>query len=160
MSFFIFLLIVVVAWLAYRAKKLGYFDKKDHANAGVVTEQAQNPAASNGTYGGRFTSPDKRLCIDPPGLDPAGHGECGQRYTLEGNISFTVNGNTVTGGSVDFYGYSASLSAASPIDAQGNFTFSMAHANGKAQLVAGVLTGLVWEGSYEWKYGEYRFNKQ
>jgi hypothetical protein len=143
-------LAVILAIVAY---KKGLFDKKHEAAQSA-------PISNSGTYGGRFTSPVKLLCVDPPGLDPAGHGECGQRYTLEGNISFTVNGNTVTGGNVDFYGYSASLSSASPIDAQGNFNFSMAHANGKAQLVAGVLTGLVWEGPYEWKYGEYRFNKQ
>lgn len=29
---------IVIAYLAYRAKKLGYFDKKDHADAGVVLE--------------------------------------------------------------------------------------------------------------------------
>jgi hypothetical protein len=31
--------LVVVAWLAHRAKKLGYFDKKDDAGAGVVLDQ-------------------------------------------------------------------------------------------------------------------------
>ena len=35
----IFITILVLAWLAYRAKKLGYFDKKDNAAAGVVTAQ-------------------------------------------------------------------------------------------------------------------------
>jgi hypothetical protein len=138
-----------------------YFRNKKDAAAGVVVTPAPTvPVSNNGTYGGRFTSPDKRLCIDPPGLNPVGHGECGQRYTLEGNISFTVKDNAVVGGNLDFYGYAANLSAASPIDAQGNFTFGMAHANGKARLVAGVLTGLVWEGPFEWKYGEYKFNKQ
>lgn len=149
-------------WVLILAVIIGIFiyfrNKKDDVAAGVVV--TPSPISNNGTYGGRFTSPDKKLCIDPPGLDPAGHGECGQRYTLEGNISFTIKDNAVVGGNLDFYEYVANLSASSPIDAQGNFTFSMAHANGKARVVNGVLTGLVWEGPYEWKYGEYKFNKQ
>jgi hypothetical protein len=34
-----FLAAVVIFFIAYRAKKLGYFDKKDHAQAGVVVGQ-------------------------------------------------------------------------------------------------------------------------
>ncbi len=116
--------------------------------------------SNTGTYGGAFTSPVKLLCIDPPGLDPAGHGECGQRYTLEGSVSFTIVGNTVTAGNISFYGYSAVLSAPAAIDASGNFTWNMEHANGRAQVVNGVLTGVLWEGPFEWKYGEYKFTKQ
>lgn len=135
-------------------------DNKDDAAAGVVTEQPPKPVSNDGKYGGRFTSPNKRLCIDPPLLDQTGHGECGQRYTLEGNISFTIKDNTVKYGNLDFYGYVAELTHASPIDANGNFTFSMAHANGRARVVNGSLFGVVWEGPYEMKYGEFTFNKQ
>lgn len=39
MSIFVFLLVAVAVWLAFRAKKLGYFDKNDHAAAGVVVDQ-------------------------------------------------------------------------------------------------------------------------
>jgi hypothetical protein len=35
----IFIAILVLAWMVYRAKKLGYFDKVDYADAGVVTAQ-------------------------------------------------------------------------------------------------------------------------
>jgi len=35
----IFIAAIVIAFIAYRAKKLGYFDKKDHADAGVVVDQ-------------------------------------------------------------------------------------------------------------------------
>ena len=122
--------------------------------------EAPTFVSNNGTYSGGFDSPVKLLCIDAPGLDPAGHGECGQRYTLAGSVSFTVQGNTVTAGSISFYGYDAVLSAPAPIDAVGNFNFNMEHANGRAQVVNGVLTGVLWEGPFEWKYGEYRFTKQ
>jgi hypothetical protein len=124
------------------------------------TTATTTAASNNGTYSGAFTSPVKLLCIDAPGLDPAGHGECGQRYTLEGSVSFTIQGNTVTAGDISFYGYSAVLSAPAAIDAAGNFNFNMEHANGRAQVVNGVLTGVLWEGPFEWKYGEYRFVKQ
>jgi hypothetical protein len=124
------------------------------------TTTTTTAASNNGTYSGAFTSPVKLLCIDAPGLDPAGHGECGQRYTLEGSVSFTIQGNTVTAGDISFYGYSAVLSAPAAIDAAGNFNFNMEHANGRAQVVNGVLTGVLWEGPFEWKYGEYRFVKQ
>jgi hypothetical protein len=126
----------------------------------VSTTTTTTATSNNGTYGGAFTSPVKLLCIDAPGLDPTGHGQCGQRYTLEGSISFTIQGNTVTAGDISFYGYSAVLSAPATIDASGNFNFNMEHANGRAQVVNGVLTGVLWEGPFEWKYGEYKFTKQ
>jgi hypothetical protein len=115
--------------------------------------------SNNGTYSGAFTSPVKLLCIDAPGLDPAGHGECGQRYTLEGSVSLTVNGTAITGGNVSVYGYDRPLSAASAIDGNGNFTYSFEHIHGKGNVVNGVMTGTVWEGPFEWKYGEFKFTK-
>ena len=33
-----FIIAIIIGYLAYRAKKLGYFDKKDHADAGVVLD--------------------------------------------------------------------------------------------------------------------------
>jgi hypothetical protein len=115
---------------------------------------------NTGNYGGGFDSPVKLLCVDAPGLDPTGHGQCGQRYTLAGSVSFVVNGDTVTSGNISFYGYSASLTAPAKIDANGNFNWTMEHANGRAQVVNGVMTGVLWEGPFEWKYGEYKFTKQ
>jgi hypothetical protein len=127
----------------------------------TVTSPGTTPTATNsGNYSGGFDSPVKLLCVDAPGLDPTGHGSCGQRYTLFGSVSFTVQGDTVTGGNVSVYGYESPLTAASKIDAAGNFSFSHGHINGKANVVNGVMTGTVWEGPFEWKYGEFKFTKQ
>ena len=68
------------------------------------TTTTTTSASNTGTYSGGFNSPVKLLCIDAPGLDPTGHGSCGQRYTLEGYVSLTVNGTTITGGNVSVYG--------------------------------------------------------
>lgn len=123
------------------------------------TTTTTTSTSNTGTYSGGFNSPVKLLCIDAPGLDPTGHGSCGQRYTLEGYVSLTVNGTTITGGNVSVYGYDRPLSSASAIDANGNFTYSFEHINGKGRVVNGVMTGTVWEGPFEWKYGEFTFTK-
>jgi hypothetical protein len=39
MMYYVIAAVVVLVFIAYRAKKLGYFDKKDNANAGIVTDQ-------------------------------------------------------------------------------------------------------------------------
>ncbi len=130
------------------------------AGCGGKKEEAEPVAIPNtGTYSGSFDSPVKLLCIDAPGLDPAGHGECGQRYTLAGSISFTVQGDTITGGDTSFYGYSASLNAPAKIDAGGNFNYGMGFVNGRGKVVNGTMTGVIWEGPFEWKYGEFKFTK-
>lgn len=126
----------------------------------VDTPPPISSISNTGTYAGGFNSPVKLLCIDAPGLDPAGHGECGQRYTLEGYVSLTVQGDTVTGGNVSVYGYDRPLSAASKVDANGNFTYSFEHINGNGNVKNGVMTGTVWEGPFEWKYGEFKFTKK
>lgn len=130
--------------------------KQDPATPNPVTTTISN----TGTYSGGFTSPVKLLCIDAPGLDPQGHGECGQRYTLEGYVSLTVVGDTITAGNVSVYGYDRNVSASSKIDANGNFTYSFEHVNGKGNVKNGVMTGTVWEGPFEWKYGEFTFTKK
>lgn len=139
---------------------VGKTDTVAAGGTGTTTSAPTTATSNTGTYSGGFDSPVKLLCIDPPGLDPAGHGECGQRYTLAGSISFTVQGDTITGGDTSFYGYSASLNGPSKIDANGNFNYSMGFANGSGKVVNGVMTGIVWEGPFEWKYGEFQFNKQ
>ncbi len=126
----------------------------------TVATPTPTVVSNTGTYEGGFNSPVKLLCIDPPGLDPSGHGQCGQRYTLEGSVSLIVQGNTVTGGNVSVYGYDSPLTSASAIDAAGNFNFSHGHINGKARVVNGVMTGTVWEGPFEWKYGEFKHTKK
>ncbi len=124
------------------------------------TTSTTSSTSNTGTYSGGFTSPVKLLCIDAPGLDPTGHGTCGQRYTLEGSVSFTVQGDTITGGNVSVYGYDRPLTAPAKIDASGNVTFSFEHINGSAKVVNGVMSGIVWEGPFEWKYGEFKFTKK
>lgn len=37
MNTYVFIAMIAILFIAYRAKKLGYFDKKDHVDAGVVT---------------------------------------------------------------------------------------------------------------------------
>lgn len=118
------------------------------------------PTNNTGTYSGGFDSPVKLLCIDAPGLDPAGHGECGQRYTLAGSVSLTVQGDTITGGNVSVYTYDRPLTSASKIDANGNFTYAFEYVNGRGNVKNGVMTGTVWEGPFEWKYGEFTFTKK
>jgi hypothetical protein len=79
---------------------------------------------------------------------------------LAGSVSFVVQGDTITGGNVSVYGYDSPLTSASKIDAGGNFNFSHGHINGRAKVVNGVMTGTVWEGPFEWKYGEFVHKKQ
>ena len=48
-----FIIAIIIGYLAYRAKKLGYFDKKDHADAGVVLDHGLPfPCVIDGTVDG------------------------------------------------------------------------------------------------------------
>lgn len=94
-------------------------------------------------------------------MDPTGHGQCGQRYTLAGSVSFTVEGNVVTRGWVDVYGWQAPLDGQPTIDANGNFSFSFGgFVPGTANVTKGVMTGRLHEGHYDWKYGEFTLYKK
>jgi hypothetical protein len=76
-------------------------------------------------------------------------------------VSFTVEGNVVTGGWVDVYGWQAALDGQPTIDANGNFSFTFGgFVPGTANVTNGVMTGRLHEGSYEWKYGEFTLYKQ
>ena len=149
----------LVSTLILAGCNVGKTDTVTTTSAGTT---ASTTASTNndGIYSGGFTSPVKLLCEDWPGRNPQVHGECGQLYTLEGYVGFSVSGNTLIGGSVSVYGYDRELSAASAIDAYGDFTYSFEHINGRGNLKNSVMTGVVWEGPYEWKYGEFTFSKQ
>jgi hypothetical protein len=142
-------------------------DDDETTTTGTTTTTTATPpptvVSNTGTYAGSHDSPNKLLCIDPPGLDPKGHGSCGQRYTLAGSVSFTVEGNVVTRGWVNVYGWEAALDGQPTIDANGNFSFGFGpggFVNGRANVTNGVMTGRLQEGPYDWKYGDFTLYKQ
>ena len=120
-----------------------------------------------GRYVGGYDSPYKVLCVDAPGLDPTGHGECGQRFTLAGGIDFTVDANNNLTGSLYVFGPDASgvVCGGTQVQADGSFSFSIcdgkaAGVNGSGQIVNGVMTGRLQEGGWDWKYGEFSIARQ
>jgi hypothetical protein len=129
----------------------------------TTTTPSAAVVSNTGSYSGSHDSPNKLLCIDAPGLNPQGHGSCGQRFTLAGSVSFTVEGNVVTGGWVDVYGWQAPLDGQPTIDANGDFSFGFGpggFVNGRANVTNGVMTGRLQEGPYDWKYGDFTLYKQ
>jgi hypothetical protein len=130
----------------------------------TTTTQTQSFA---GRYAGGYDSPAKFLCIDPPGLDPTGHGDCGQRYTLAGGIDFTVDANNNLTGSLYVFGPAGSgtICPGTQVQPDGRFEFYICDGaaggvNGSGTIVNGVMTGRLQEGPHDWKYGEFSIARQ
>jgi hypothetical protein len=120
-----------------------------------------------GHYVGGYDSPYKVLCTDAPGLDPTGHGACGQRFTLAGGIDFTVDANNTLTGSLYVFGPDATgeVCPGTQVQADGSFSFSIcsgnaAGVNGSGKITNGVMTGRLQEGPWDWKYGEFSIARQ
>ncbi len=141
--------------------------------SGTTTTTTTTPTATTtsksfaGHYVGDYDSPVKLLCQDAPGLDPSGHGACGQRYTLAGGIDFTVDANNNLTGSLYVFGPGASgtVCDGSKVNADGSFSFTIcagvaAGVNGTGTFANGRMTGRVQEGPYDWKYGDFNIARQ
>jgi hypothetical protein len=133
----------------------------------TTTTTATSPTSFAGRYVGDYDSPVKLLCVDAPGLDPTGHGTCGQRYTLAGGIDFTVDANNNLTGSLYVFGPAASgtVCAGTKVNANGTFSFTIcageaAGVNGSGTFANGRMTGRLVEGPYDWKYGDFDIARQ
>lgn len=133
----------------------------------TTTTTTTSTAGFAGRYAGSYDSPYKVLCVDAPGLDPTGHGACGQRYTLAGGIDFTVDAANNLTGSLYVFGPDASgeVCSGTQVQADGSFSFSIcsgnaAGVNGSGRIANGVMTGRLQEGPWDWKYGEFSIARQ
>lgn len=133
----------------------------------TTTTTATSSTSLAGHYVGGYDSPYKVLCQDAPGLDPTGHGSCGQRYTLAGGIDFTVDGNNTLTGSLYVFGPDATgeVCPGTQVQPDGSFSFTIcsgnaAGVNGYGTISGGVMTGRLQEGPWDWKYGEFSIARQ
>jgi hypothetical protein len=159
MSYIIFLLIPVVLWLAYRAKKLGYFDKKDNAAAGVVLDQGRTLA---GTCTGRIDKPpfERRIAnrdelLERKGINTSGMTEAQKNAAtkgggvdggvyLDGAFAFQTNeaGNIIAG---EIIVHGTRFKASGTFKADGSFAGS-AHCSFSGKVSGTSVTGEILGG--------------
>lgn len=155
-------LALVIAYCVHRAKKLGYFDKKDNEAAGVVLDQGRTLA---GTYTGRIDRPPyerrianrdellKRKGINTAGMTEAqknaatkGGGVDGGVY-LDGAFAFEADATgKIIAGEIIVHG--TRFKALGTIKADGSFIGS-AYCSFNGKVSGTAITGEIIGGLHE-----------
>jgi hypothetical protein len=152
----VFIAAIVIAFIAYRAKKLGYFDKKDNAEAGVVVDQGMPfPCVLEGSID-MSPMPDrvKALAIEAvkKGITITGDYAAdvaaqGGEMTLVGAFKFTID---ATGQRVDAESFVNLFGVEYPItggvEASGMIGIGGAGGAGGTSVVGQIVGGKIVDG--------------
>ena len=147
--FFTVLFIVVIAYVLYRGKKLGYFDKKTEVAPVVVKSHvgrytgALNPATS-GVWGGANDEHDQAYTAQVLAGNPEWRG---LGYCPGGSFNFEVHHDGGITGAADIYGHSCPVDGRPVLGAGASeIEFTVLAHMVKLKFDNGVVTGLLWEG--------------
>jgi hypothetical protein len=147
----VFIAAVVIAFIAYRAKKLGYFDKKDHAEAGVIVAESylgkwegQLQPATSGAWGSANDEHDPAYTAQVLAGRPDW---LGLGYCPGGSFSFEVQADGGITGAANIYGHACPVQGR-PVLAAGamEIEFTVLAHMVKLKFDGGAVTGLLWEG--------------
>ena len=145
-------LVLVVGYCIFRAKKLGYFDKKDNQAAGIVTEQKSfdgkwdgqlNPA-TNGAWG----MPNDEHAPAYPAQVLAGRPDWrGLGYCPGGSFRFEVHADGSITGAANIYGHACPVQGRPVLSAGASeIEFTVLAHMVKLKFDGDTVTGLLWEG--------------
>lgn len=143
------LFIVVIAYVLYRGKKLGYFDEKTEAAPVAVKLHvgrytgALNPATS-GVWGGANDEHDLAYTAQVLAGNPEWRG---LGYCPGGSFAFEVHPDGGISGAADIYGHSCPVDGRPMLVAgTSEIEFTVLAHMVKLKFDNGAVTGLIWEG--------------